>query len=58
MIRSEYEVARIIFNVFEYEDNIDPRTVARMFQYMGEHRQEPHIEEYYENTNGQSVSTK
>lgn len=29
------QIARIIYNVFEHEDVIDPRTVALMFQYMG-----------------------
>lgn len=29
------QIARIIFNVFEHEEQIDPRTIARMFQYMG-----------------------
>ena len=36
MTRNQAEqVARIIYNVFEYEDVVDPRTVAKMFQYMG-----------------------
>lgn len=36
MTRAEAEqVARIIYNVFEFEEQIDPRTIAKMFQYMG-----------------------
>lgn len=36
MTRNQAEqIARIIYNVFEYEEQIDPRTVATMFQYMG-----------------------
>lgn len=29
------QVARIIYNVFEHEEQVDPRTIAIMFQYMG-----------------------
>lgn len=29
------QIARIIYNVFEHEEQIDPRTIALMFQYMG-----------------------
>ena len=36
MTRTQAEqIARIIHNVFEYEEQVDPRTVATMFQYMG-----------------------
>lgn len=36
MTRNEAEqIARIINNVFQYEESVDPRTVAIMFQYMG-----------------------
>lgn len=36
MTRAEAEqVARIIYNVFEHEESVDPRTIALMFQYMG-----------------------
>lgn len=29
------QIARIIYNVFQHEGQIDPRTVAKMFQYIG-----------------------
>ncbi len=29
------QIARIICNVFTYEEHVDPRTIALMFQYMG-----------------------
>ncbi len=29
------QIARIIYNVFEHEEQVDPRTIAKMFQYMG-----------------------
>ena len=36
MTRNEAEqIARIIYNVFEHEEQIDPRTIAKMFHYMG-----------------------
>ena len=36
MTRNEADqIARIIYNVFEYEESVDPRTIALMFQYMG-----------------------
>lgn len=36
MTRNQAEqIARIIYNVFEHEEQIDPRTIATMFQYMG-----------------------
>lgn len=36
MTRNQAEqIARIIYNVFEFEEQVDPRTIARMFQYMG-----------------------
>lgn len=36
MTRNQSEqIARIIYNVFEHEEQIDPRTIALMFQYMG-----------------------
>lgn len=36
MTRNQAEqIARIICNVFQHEEQIDPRTVALMFQYMG-----------------------
>ncbi len=36
MTRNEAEqIARIIYNVFEHEESVDPRTIATMFQYMG-----------------------
>lgn len=36
MTREEAEqIARIIYNVFEHEESVDPRTIAIMFQYMG-----------------------
>lgn len=36
MTRNQAEqIARIIYNVFEHEESIDPRTIAIMFQYMG-----------------------
>lgn len=28
------QIARIIYNVFEHEEQIDPRTIAKMFQYI------------------------
>lgn len=34
-INEAEQIARIICNVFEHEESVDPRTVARMFQYMG-----------------------
>lgn len=36
MTRNQAEqIARIINNVFQHEEQIDPRTIALMFQYMG-----------------------
>lgn len=36
MTRNQAElIARIIYNVFEHEEQVDPRTIAVMFQYMG-----------------------
>lgn len=36
MTRNQAEqIARIIYNVFEHEEQVDPRTIALMFQYMG-----------------------
>ena len=36
MTRNQSEqIARIIYNVFEHEEQIDPRTIALMFQHMG-----------------------
>jgi len=36
MTRNQAEqIARIINNVFEHEEQVDPRTIALMFQYMG-----------------------
>lgn len=36
MTRNQAEqVARIIYNVFQHEESVDPRTIALMFQYMG-----------------------
>lgn len=29
------QVARIIYNIFEFEETIDPRTVAQVFVYIG-----------------------
>ncbi len=49
MTRNEGDqIARIIFNVFEFEESIDPRTIAKMFQYMG--RLDDQLEQ--EDTNG------
>lgn len=33
--RQAEQIARIIYGVFEYEDVVDPRTIAKMFAYMG-----------------------
>ena len=36
MTREQAErIARIIDNVFQHEEQINPRTIALMFQYMG-----------------------
>ncbi len=36
MTKNEAEqIARIINNVFEHEEQVDPRTISKMFQYMG-----------------------
>lgn len=36
MTRNEAEqIARVIYNVFQHEEVVDPRTIALMFQYMG-----------------------
>jgi|HubBroStandDraft_2_1064218.scaffolds.fasta_scaffold01505_3 hypothetical protein len=29
------QIARIIYNIFQHEEQIDPRTIALMFEYMG-----------------------
>lgn len=29
------QIARIICDIFEHEEAVDPRTIAKMFQYMG-----------------------
>lgn len=30
-----HQIARIICCVFEYEEKVDPRTVAKVFEYIG-----------------------
>lgn len=34
-INEAEQVARIIYNVFQHEEQIDPRTIALMFQHIG-----------------------
>ena len=44
------QVAGIIFNVFQHEEVVDPRTIALMFQYMGNLIYcDPEVEEEVEN---------
>lgn len=43
--RAAEQVARIIYKVFQHEEQVDPRTVALVFQYIGRLSEDEDAEE-------------